>query len=564
MTGDTRISALPEASALTGTEVVPLVQNGATKRTTLSQWSTYALTLAPFADVTQKLTDEDVSVFDYLSDAQKADVQAGTLTLDTSSGFVAALATGKRVLVPNGPGWEYLMGATVTVPSNSTLYGEWPKIKLANGVNNHVFRIANSASRVVIRGLEIDGNRANNTGGHVITTGGPGADNIKILENRIHGGSGHGVYFDGTSVTNIFAIDNEVWDCYSGGITLGALVLKFSVALNHCYQNGTHGAGIFGIGKHGSFVGNVCWDNGQGTPNADNLTGYNASNDDIVVSSNVSWGGGNNGIHFGGTRITYTGNQIYGATQYGLAHIANTGTANTFSMTGNVSYDNGKSGFYIENAKSGTVTGNTSEDNTEHGIVTDNCENIAITGNTAKGNTLSGINNGTASSYLAITGNTSRSNGDDGIRLQNITFSTVVGNTIGGNTGYGIGVAGTEGNNVIVGNNLRVNTAGQIQQPATTTRVSNNETGVSRTIASAATLTLPPGGEYFYITGTTGITSIPASFPERRVTLQFDDVLTVTDGSNLRMAGNFTTSFMDTLSLICDGTNWTETSRSVN
>ncbi|MEY4427954.1 MAG: hypothetical protein RLZZ182_643, partial [Pseudomonadota bacterium] len=86
----------------------------------------------------------------------------------------------------------------------------------------------------------------------------------------------------------------------------------------------------------------------------------------------------------------------------------------------------------------------------------------------------------------------------------------------------------------------------------------------TRTLASAATLTLPPGGEYFYITGTTGITSITVSFPERRVTLQFDDALTVTDGSNLRLAGNFSTTFMDTITLICDGTNWIECSRSVN
>jgi hypothetical protein len=91
-----------------------------------------------------------------------------------------------------------------------------------------------------------------------------------------------------------------------------------------------------------------------------------------------------------------------------------------------------------------------------------------------------------------------------------------------------------------------------------------NETATTRTLASAATLTLPPGGEYFYITGTTGITSITVSFPERRVTLQFDDALTVTDGSNLRLAGNFSTTFMDTITLICDGTNWIECSRSVN
>jgi hypothetical protein len=48
------------------------------------------------------------------------------------------------------------------------------------------------------------------------------------------------------------------------------------------------------------------------------------------------------------------------------------------------------------------------------------------------------------------------------------------------------------------------------------------------------------------------------------VVLQFADVLTVTDGSNLVLAGNFVTSLDDTLTLYCDGTNWREMARSVN
>jgi hypothetical protein len=48
------------------------------------------------------------------------------------------------------------------------------------------------------------------------------------------------------------------------------------------------------------------------------------------------------------------------------------------------------------------------------------------------------------------------------------------------------------------------------------------------------------------------------------VTLVFADALTVTDGSNLRLNGNFTTSADDTLTLVCDGTNWYEVARSAN
>ena len=38
----------------------------------------------------------------------------------------------------------------------------------------------------------------------------------------------------------------------------------------------------------------------------------------------------------------------------------------------------------------------------------------------------------------------------------------------------------------------------------------------------------------------------------------------MTDGSNLKLAGNFVTTADDVITLVCDGTNWFEMSRSVN
>jgi hypothetical protein len=46
--------------------------------------------------------------------------------------------------------------------------------------------------------------------------------------------------------------------------------------------------------------------------------------------------------------------------------------------------------------------------------------------------------------------------------------------------------------------------------------------------------------------------------------MQFSDPLTVVEGNNLRMAGDFITTFTDTITLISDGANWIETSRSNN
>jgi len=83
-------------------------------------------------------------------------------------------------------------------------------------------------------------------------------------------------------------------------------------------------------------------------------------------------------------------------------------------------------------------------------------------------------------------------------------------------------------------------------------------------VSSASTITIT--GNVFHVTGTTTITSVSGtSVPAGTViTIIFDGILTFTDGSNLKLAGNFTTTADDTITLVYDGTNWYEKSRSVN
>lgn len=87
-------------------------------------------------------------------------------------------------------------------------------------------------------------------------------------------------------------------------------------------------------------------------------------------------------------------------------------------------------------------------------------------------------------------------------------------------------------------------------------------------LASGATLT-PGAGNVFVVTGTADITSITANTEDagRVIWLIFSGTAAttgVTDGSNLKMAGNFGYSPDDTMCLVCDGTNWYEVSRSAN
>ena len=83
-------------------------------------------------------------------------------------------------------------------------------------------------------------------------------------------------------------------------------------------------------------------------------------------------------------------------------------------------------------------------------------------------------------------------------------------------------------------------------------------------VASATATTLGNDGCFFDITGTTTITSVTAKPAGFIAILQFDGILTFTDGSNLKLDGNFTTAAGSTITLISDGTNWWEIARSPN
>ena len=81
-------------------------------------------------------------------------------------------------------------------------------------------------------------------------------------------------------------------------------------------------------------------------------------------------------------------------------------------------------------------------------------------------------------------------------------------------------------------------------------------------VASAANgFTLGADGNYYDITGTTGLDSIAAQAVGKVVILQFDDVLTMTDGGNLDLEGNFVTAAGSHIILVSDGTKWHEAAR---
>lgn len=81
-------------------------------------------------------------------------------------------------------------------------------------------------------------------------------------------------------------------------------------------------------------------------------------------------------------------------------------------------------------------------------------------------------------------------------------------------------------------------------------------------VASAATIAAT--GNLFHVTGTTTITSVSGTgiTAGTEITIIFDGALTFTDGSNLKLAGNFATAAESTITLRYDGSNWYEVGRS--
>lgn len=85
------------------------------------------------------------------------------------------------------------------------------------------------------------------------------------------------------------------------------------------------------------------------------------------------------------------------------------------------------------------------------------------------------------------------------------------------------------------------------------------------TIAAAEVLNLPPGGDFFVVSGTRGIRAINGAWPGRRITLKFTERLSMPPTASLKINGQLNAANNTTLTLIGDGlSSWLELGRSVN
>jgi parallel beta-helix repeat protein len=492
----------------------------------------------------------------------------------------ASLAAG-TVQIPVGEFYT----RTLSLKSNCRLLGgSGCKLTLASSVNGPVVSIPASASRVSVEGVDINGSKATNTGGHGITVA-ASATNVQILNNYIHDCSADGVRF--TSASNSIASGNLLKNNAAQGLT-GDSLSYFTWVNNIAEGNGFHGIGMIGPCSYGTIGSNVCLGNGSTSPFADQITGYNSGNHHVAITGNVCYGGGNNGMHIGGDYVSIVGNVVESPTQYGIVHFNHDlAVCVGVVIQGNTIKGCPKSGIWLDHVEDSVVSGNSIRTSTEHGIyLATDCMNVAITGNMVRGSVGGGIRVITCNA-INISGNSCRGN-DNGIHTSNTTLQcTIANNSLFANTTRGLYLVATtetlvSGNNckdngkpieedltsdlnTYVGNDFVGNSAVTPNLVGASNQWRQNNNGGTSTVASAAATALLIYTDYMTITGTTNITSLTGgNWRGRSITLRFDDALTFTDGNNLKLAGSFSTGTNDTITLMGDGTDWYEVARSNN
>jgi hypothetical protein len=489
-------------------------------------------------------------------------IQAGTGT-DNSPALVRAITSlggAGAVYIPPG---VYRFASQVTVPSGVTIYGAGKYcsiLTVVNAFNSDGVLKCNGVGGVPtnIRGL-----------GVIAQNGGAGAASQGINSTA------NGVFIDDVWVSGFnidvtlgssdnFLTNSAIEEAAAGGTGINIPSTDVTVAdvtLYHCYIGmSVHDfAYLDGTVTITNVRANACTNESFLLSNANNVqfagcsvggvAGQNATAGiNCITSTNVSFDGMM--VHQAGTSTTAPGLLISGGT--------------------NITVDGGQfqgwlDGIQANNVSGLTVTGAQCVNNFRRGVFVAGGDRIVLTGGLSANDgsaatTDAGIYllNTAASSIFTVAGWTCTEAGS-GAQEYGI-FANLTDNGV--NTGY----INLTGNTCLFNNTADIALSGAVQNIAyqSSGNVAGSITGGFAQVTSAATVALPAVGEVIGIFGNTTITTITNPICGRRVTLIFSSSLTVTDGSNLKLAGNLSAGPSTTLTLVGDGTNWNEASRSVN
>lgn len=514
-------------TALNAGNTLPVKSTGATTaRTLAAHLATLpdSKIIARDAVISRALADRAAdrpNIFDWIPTAQHAAILAGTTAYDAVPDIETAMTGGDIDI--HFPGGTFLFGAQCDFPANDIgLKGEGRRrtvFKAANGLDANILYAA-TKSGLAIRGIRIDGNKANQT-------------------------AGNGVLFQ--DVTDFDLEDLQMDDVFNDAVLLD----------ENCWDGSLRGIGAKNSGNHSISL------SGDGTDGAGqhcrriDISGARIFNP-VAAGINVSEG---QDIDIADYIVVHDGTGGAHSSGYGGVRVTN-GAENVAIGSGTV---RGMSrGLFFIEAKNCSAVGYTIIDTRLQGIFI--ADDDAATFLKSQGIAI-------GPGVITNPGRDGTSGSTDGILIRGSVRCGVSGVVITdgiGNMEYGVRETNSGSNNSgqnTIGS-VTVNGAQtqSISTVASDTKVSPcNVTDHETAIASAATIALPPGRESFNITGTTNIDTINGGWTDRIVTLRFAGVLTVNDTTgNLNLAGNFVTTGNDTITLRYYINTWYEVSRSAN
>ena len=474
---------------------------------------------------------------------------------------------------------ESSLSRAILAKSNVWLRGDGvniTKIVLANTSDSHVID-ADTASNdnITISDMTIDGNKANQTDAVHGIRFDDGADDVRIFNVHIKDTKAYGIGFqaDTTSFKRCMIDNVFIDDAGADGIdfkdpqsaNMGLLISNVMIDGWGSEATSQAGIDIRGTAKLSNIVCINPPATGTGVrfriaSGATNL--QDAERSSLTNFYIQGTGLSNRGVELGGHHCTVsngdinlTGGSARGVSIGGVAD----GDAHRNIVTAVIIQSVGNQGI--------TITDYSSE-NIVQGCVVNASGGIGIRVEAGGGAVADSV---IQNNYVID------SAGAAGIQVDASANKTVVkGNVISGSTGFGIVVDSTATNTAISGNAYEGNTSGNLS----TTVSGGNDTslgggeveyGVTTTpfaASDSASLSLPYPSEFFTIPGPTGVTLIDATstIAGRRVTIKALGGVTIQDNATTNLNGgvNYVMTADDTLSLVCDGTNWYEISRSVN
>jgi parallel beta-helix repeat protein len=491
--------------------------------------------------------------------------------VDITAPFLKMMEAGHYLNVVCSPGTYYLKtGYTgtgtrdhINITGNNTIF------KLPDGSNNEVCLGFTGCTNIRVSGIEIDGNRANCSASPNKGIVADDCTNVIIENCYVHdlllagdtGQDAPGIRMAGTAngkITNNTVINT---DC--------GIYLKRSndVIISNNYTKGgpSESISIFGDStltpnKTITITGNICY-----------KSIHVSFCEDIAVNGNlflatpvamITQDG--TGYNWWARRITVTGNTFAGTYILGDAYAA-ASYVTDITISGN-NFNTPTGCLDIRGGDGIQITGNQLAQNTSGSNALVSSYAYPAVKNLTLLNNNSLVLNGVTIPYgfslgaspMTVKGNTMRTNGGT-ITYESVRITTPLANLAD--------VVITE-NDLCKWINCVAGKPGVVARNITALPYPTQITSAAAVnLVSAASYPwgCAFGDELFMeVQGTTNITSITPLTSGSRLTLLFDGILTVTDGNNLKLAGNFVTAAGSTLTLLSDGTNWRELSRSAN